>query len=53
MRSSPRAWSIQGDATKAQYRLQAFLTDNYDKPDEPLFRLWRLPVDPPCPRVAY
>ena len=42
------------DATTAKHRLQAFLTDNYDKPDAPLFRLWHTPGGTPCPpRVSY
>lgn len=35
---------IRADATEAKNRLQTFLTDNYDKPDEPLFRLWHTPA---------
>ena len=38
---------IEGDATVAKYRLQAFLTDNYDKPGEPLFHLVHTPPGTP------
>ena len=36
--------STLADATTAKYRIQNFLSDNYDKPDEPLFRLCPAPA---------